>query len=57
MEVERRLIFTGIQVEFVDPIFDFCNSMAKLGLDEAEYALLAAINTFSAGKRFPILPS
>ncbi|XP_076799660.1 uncharacterized protein LOC143444346 isoform X2 [Clavelina lepadiformis] len=37
----------GMQVEFVDPIFEFCNSMAKLGLDEAEYALLAAINTFS----------
>nr|CAB3264433.1 oxysterols receptor LXR-beta [Phallusia mammillata] len=40
----------GIQVEFVDPIFDFCHSMAKLGLDEAEYALLAAINTFSADR-------
>jgi len=38
-----------MQVEFVDPIFDFCKSMAKLGLDEAEYALLVAINTFSSG--------
>ena len=38
-----------MQVEFVDPIFDFCDSMAKLDLDEAEYALLVAINTFSTG--------
>nr|XP_002120859.1 oxysterols receptor LXR-beta isoform X1 [Ciona intestinalis] len=40
----------GMQVEFVDPIFDFCNSMAQLGLNEAEYALLVAINTFSADR-------
>ena len=39
-----------MQREFVDPIFDFCQSMAKLNLDEAEYALLVAINTFSTGK-------
>lgn len=47
----RPLIsISGMQVEFVDPIFDFCKSMAKLGLDEAEYALLVAINTFSTGE-------
>lgn len=40
----------GMQREFVDPIFDFCNSMAKLDLDEAEFALLVAINTFSADR-------
>ncbi|XP_077965879.1 uncharacterized protein LOC120336177 [Styela clava] len=36
----------GMQVEFVDPIFQFCNSMAQLDLDETEYAILVAINTF-----------
>lgn len=41
----------GMQVEFVDPIFDFCNSMSKLDLDEAEFALLVAINTFSADRQ------
>jgi len=41
----------GMQIEFVDPIFDFCNSMAKLDLDEAEFALLVAINTFSADRQ------
>ncbi len=36
-------------MKFVDPIFEFCDSMAKLDLDEAEFALLVAINTFSPG--------
>ena len=43
-----------MQQEFVDPIFDFCNSMAKLDLDEAEFALLVAINTFSSGYLFRV---
>ena len=45
--------FLGMQIQFVDPIFDFCTSMSKLELDEAEYALLVAINTFSPGKIEP----
>lgn len=40
----------GIQVEFVDPIFTFCKSMARLDLDETEYAILVAINTFSSDR-------
>lgn len=41
----------GMQVKFVDPIFEFCDSMAKLDLDEAEFALLVAINTFSPDRQ------
>ena len=48
-------MLAGMQIEFVDPIFDFCKSMAKLDLDEAEYALLVAINTFSSGNLITLL--
>ncbi|XP_010895377.1 oxysterols receptor LXR-alpha isoform X2 [Esox lucius] len=41
----------GLQLEFINPIFDFSKGMNDLHLDEAEYALLIAINIFSAGQR------
>ncbi len=37
-------------MEFINPIFDFSKGMNDLHLDEAEYALLIAINIFSAGQ-------
>nr|AGB58266.1 liver X receptor [Halocynthia roretzi] len=40
----------GMQVAFVDPIFEFCNGMAQLELDETEYAILVAIITFSTDR-------
>uniref|UniRef100_A0A8C8ZYF1 Nuclear receptor subfamily 1 group H member 2 n=1 Tax=Prolemur simus TaxID=1328070 RepID=A0A8C8ZYF1_PROSS len=30
----------GLQVEFINPIFEFSRAMRRLGLDDAEYALL-----------------
>ncbi|XP_070354611.1 oxysterols receptor LXR-beta isoform X3 [Equus asinus] len=41
---------TGLQVEFINPIFEFSRAMQRLGLDDAEYALLIAINIFSADR-------
>ncbi|XP_041697371.2 oxysterols receptor LXR-alpha isoform X2 [Coregonus clupeaformis] len=41
----------GLQLEFINPIFEFSKGMNDLHLDEAEYALLIAINIFSAGQR------
>ena len=41
---------TGLQVEFINPIFEFSRAMRRLGLDDAEYALLIAINIFSADR-------
>lgn len=41
---------TGLQIEFINPIFEFSKGMNDLHLDEAEYALLIAINIFSAGQ-------
>ncbi|XP_066510111.1 oxysterols receptor LXR-alpha-like isoform X3 [Hoplias malabaricus] len=38
----------GLQIEFINPIFEFSKGMNDLHLDEAEYALLIAINIFSA---------
>uniref|UniRef100_UPI00358F4E63 oxysterols receptor LXR-beta-like n=1 Tax=Myxine glutinosa TaxID=7769 RepID=UPI00358F4E63 len=40
----------GLQVEFIEPIFEFSRGMKELGLDDAEYALLIAINIFSADR-------
>ncbi|XP_006897328.1 PREDICTED: oxysterols receptor LXR-beta isoform X1 [Elephantulus edwardii] len=40
----------GLQVEFINPIFEFSRAMRQLGLDDAEYALLIAINIFSADR-------
>ncbi len=40
----------GLQFEFINPIFEFSKGMNDLHLDEAEYALLIAINIFSAGQ-------
>lgn len=40
----------GLQIEFINPIFEFSKGMNELHLDEAEYALLIAINIFSAGQ-------
>lgn len=40
----------GLQIEFINPIFEFSKGMNDLHLDEAEYALLIAINIFSAGQ-------
>lgn len=42
--------FAGLQFEFINPIFEFSKGMNDLHLDEAEYALLIAINIFSAGQ-------
>lgn len=41
---------SGLQFEFINPIFEFSKGMNDLHLDEAEYALLIAINIFSAGQ-------
>uniref|UniRef100_A0A8C1E9A8 Nuclear receptor subfamily 1, group H, member 3 n=2 Tax=Cyprinus carpio TaxID=7962 RepID=A0A8C1E9A8_CYPCA len=40
----------GLQLEFINPIFEFSKGMNDLHLDEAEYALLIAINIFSADR-------
>ncbi|XP_069021885.1 oxysterols receptor LXR-alpha [Embiotoca jacksoni] len=40
----------GLQFEFINPIFEFSKGMNDLHLDEAEYALLIAINIFSADR-------
>uniref|UniRef100_A0A452TV24 Nuclear receptor subfamily 1 group H member 2 n=1 Tax=Ursus maritimus TaxID=29073 RepID=A0A452TV24_URSMA len=40
----------SLQVEFINPIFEFSRAMRRLGLDDAEYALLIAINIFSADR-------
>lgn len=40
----------GLQIEFINPIFEFSKGMNDLRLDEAEYALLIAINIFSADR-------
>uniref|UniRef100_A0A4W3HIG4 NR LBD domain-containing protein n=1 Tax=Callorhinchus milii TaxID=7868 RepID=A0A4W3HIG4_CALMI len=40
----------GLQFEFINPIFEFSKGMKKLQLDDAEYALLIAINIFSADR-------
>lgn len=45
----------GLQVEFINPIFEFSKGMNDLHLDEAEYALLIAINIFSAGQLSSII--
>ncbi|XP_006157862.1 oxysterols receptor LXR-alpha isoform X3 [Tupaia chinensis] len=39
----------GLQVEFINPIFEFSRSMNELQLNDAEFALLIAISIFSAG--------
>eukprot|EP00061_Rhincodon_typus_P015519 g43238.t1 len=38
----------GLQLEFINPIFEFSKGMNDLHLDDAEYALLIAISLFSA---------
>ncbi|XP_072903802.1 oxysterols receptor LXR-alpha isoform X1 [Hemitrygon akajei] len=40
----------GLQFEFINPIFEFSKCMNDLHLDDAEYALLIAINLFSADR-------
>uniref|UniRef100_H3BI63 Nuclear receptor subfamily 1 group H member 3 n=1 Tax=Latimeria chalumnae TaxID=7897 RepID=H3BI63_LATCH len=40
----------GLQFEFINPIFEFSKGMKELKLDNAEYALLIAINIFSADR-------
>jgi len=45
------LFVAGLQVEFINPIFEFSKGMNELQLNDAEYALLIAINIFSAGKK------
>uniref|UniRef100_UPI00398EEBD0 oxysterols receptor LXR-alpha-like n=1 Tax=Pristiophorus japonicus TaxID=55135 RepID=UPI00398EEBD0 len=40
----------GLQFEFINPIFEFSKGMNELHLDDAEYALLIAINLFSADR-------
>nr|XP_044995929.1 oxysterols receptor LXR-alpha isoform X2 [Jaculus jaculus] len=39
----------GLQVEFINPIFEFSRAMNELHLNDAEFALLIAISIFSAG--------
>ncbi|XP_012644595.1 oxysterols receptor LXR-alpha isoform X1 [Microcebus murinus] len=38
----------GLQVEFINPIFEFSRAMNELQLNDAEFALLIAISIFSA---------
>lgn len=45
------LFVAGLQFEFINPIFEFSKGMNELQLNDAEYALLIAINIFSAGKK------
>ncbi|XP_029438245.1 oxysterols receptor LXR-alpha isoform X4 [Rhinatrema bivittatum] len=40
----------GLQFEFINPIFEFSKGMTDLRLDDAEFALLIAINIFSADR-------
>ncbi|KAM8815180.1 oxysterols receptor LXR-alpha isoform 2-T7 [Rhynchonycteris naso] len=40
----------GLQVEFINPIFEFSRSMNELQLNDAEFALLIAISIFSADR-------
>ncbi|XP_078540590.1 oxysterols receptor LXR-alpha [Lissotriton helveticus] len=40
----------GLQFEFINPIFEFSRGMTDLQLDDAEFALLIAINIFSADR-------
>ncbi|XP_030337355.1 oxysterols receptor LXR-alpha isoform X2 [Strigops habroptila] len=40
----------GLQFEFINPIFEFSKGMNELQLNDAEYALLIAINIFSADR-------
>lgn len=40
---------SGLQVEFINPIFEFSRAMNELQLNDAEFALLIAISIFSAG--------
>ncbi|XP_072842129.2 oxysterols receptor LXR-alpha isoform X1 [Pogona vitticeps] len=40
----------GLQFEFINPIFGFSKGMNELQLNDAEYALLIAINIFSADR-------
>ncbi|XP_030056764.1 oxysterols receptor LXR-alpha isoform X2 [Microcaecilia unicolor] len=40
----------GLQFEFINPIFEFSKGMTDLKLDDAEFALLIAINIFSADR-------
>uniref|UniRef100_A0A8C4Y6T7 Nuclear receptor subfamily 1 group H member 2 n=1 Tax=Gopherus evgoodei TaxID=1825980 RepID=A0A8C4Y6T7_9SAUR len=40
----------GLQVEFINPIFEFSRAMRRLQLDDAEFALLIAIDMFSADR-------
>ncbi|XP_028669365.1 oxysterols receptor LXR-beta-like [Erpetoichthys calabaricus] len=40
----------GLQMEFINPIFEFSRAMRCLALDDAEYALLIAISLFSADR-------
>lgn len=48
----HTLLFSlGLQLEFINPIFEFSKGMNDLQLNDAEYALLIAINIFSAGKK------
>lgn len=37
-------------MEFINPIFEFSRGMRQMQLDDAEYALLIAINIFSADR-------
>lgn len=41
---EQYRAFIG---SLADPIFDFAHSLAKLGLDQAEFVILTAIAIFS----------
>ncbi|XP_006896763.1 PREDICTED: oxysterols receptor LXR-alpha isoform X2 [Elephantulus edwardii] len=40
----------GLQVEFINPIFEFSRAMNELKLNDAEFALLIAISIFSADR-------
>ncbi|XP_073665021.1 oxysterols receptor LXR-alpha isoform X6 [Tursiops truncatus] len=40
----------GLQVEFINPIFEFSRAMNELQLNDAEFALLIAISIFSADR-------
>ncbi|XP_023566221.1 oxysterols receptor LXR-alpha isoform X2 [Octodon degus] len=40
----------GLQVEFINPIFEFSKAMNELQLNDAEFALLIAISIFSADR-------
>ncbi|XP_076970718.1 oxysterols receptor LXR-alpha isoform X1 [Tamandua tetradactyla] len=40
----------GLQVDFINPIFEFSRAMNELKLNDAEFALLIAISIFSADR-------